>query len=87
MEFLVLLGAFILIVMGFTYLTLRRRDEMLEDMFTPEEPELAREFFQRMDDQLATMEANHTSEQPPAVEVAAQDDDDSIQWGDVPTVP
>lgn len=43
---IVLIAGFILLV-GLSFLALRRRDEMLQDFLTPEEPDIETEFFKK----------------------------------------
>jgi len=78
-EWLVLIAAGVLIVIGLTYLTLRRRDEMLEEIFTPVEQELAQEFFERIEAQERAKQ-EHPEEE--TVEEATEEDD--TDWGDLP---
>lgn len=82
-ELLVLLFAAVLVIVGFTYLSLRRRDEILQEIFTPDEPELAREFFRRIEDQeVQLIQQPLYDENTPPEEIHVADD---AEWGDIPT--
>jgi len=78
-EWFVLAAAGVLIVIGFAYLAMRRRDEILEDIFTPVEPELAQEFFKRIEAQ-ERKKAEPPEESPPEVAPIPE----ATEWGDLP---
>jgi hypothetical protein len=46
-ELLIVLLASLALVSGLAFLILRRRDEILRDFLTPEEPDIEQEFFKR----------------------------------------
>ncbi|MDR1269356.1 MAG: hypothetical protein LBK82_07510 [Planctomycetaceae bacterium] len=46
-ELLIILFACFALVSGLSFLILRRRDEILQDFLTPDEPNIEQEFFQR----------------------------------------
>lgn len=46
-ELLIVLFAGLALVSGLSFLILRRRDEILQNFLTPEEPDIEQEFFKR----------------------------------------
>jgi hypothetical protein len=62
-ELLIVLFAGLALVSGLSFLILRRRDEILQDFLTPEEPEIEQEFFKRKPaEESATPEEIHEEE-------------------------
>jgi hypothetical protein len=47
LELLIVLFACLALVSGLSFLILRRRDEILQDFLTPDEPDIEQEFFKR----------------------------------------
>lgn len=77
-EVMVILVGFVLVLLGLTFFLYRRRDEILEEIFTPEESELDQEFFKRIEEQQKQLE---TVEAEPSLDEV---DSEGFEWGDLP---
>ncbi|MDR1926027.1 MAG: hypothetical protein LBQ66_16790 [Planctomycetaceae bacterium] len=74
-EVLVILFAAVILIGGLALFVIRRRNEILQDFFTPEEPELADEFFKKRPAAVADEDKEVTDNN-------AQSDEESIGgWG------
>jgi hypothetical protein len=47
LELLIVFVACLALIFGLSFLILRRRDEIIQDFLTPEEPNIEQEFFKR----------------------------------------
>jgi hypothetical protein len=77
-ELLIILFAGLALVSGLSFLILRRRDEILQDFLTPEEPDLEQEFFKRKPvEEPVTPEEIHEDEET----VTKEESTPEIGWG------
>ncbi len=76
-QILILIGGTLLAVAGLTAFALRRREEILEDYFTPDEKDIEDDFFRRRAERRAA------AKPAPAEEDAdsAQPETEEAQWG------
>lgn len=77
-EFLLIAGAIVVLLAGLTVLLRRRRDEILEEIFTPEESEIEQEFFKRIEMQQKKLE------EPKEENTFEEVDTENFEWGDFP---
>ncbi|MDR2441646.1 MAG: hypothetical protein LBE12_19970 [Planctomycetaceae bacterium] len=76
-ELLIVLLACLALISGLSFLILRRRDEILQDFLTPEEPNIEQEFFKRTPvEEPVVQEEVHEEESP--IEEEEQSD---VGWG------
>ncbi len=75
-DLLVVLIAGVLLTVGLSYLALRRRNEILQDYLTPNEPDIDREFFKKH----PAPEADETdqAEEQPDIEAS---NEENAAWG------
>ena len=78
LDFLIVIAGGLILLTGLTFLALKRRNEILRDFLTPEEPEIEQEFFKRREKSKVVEEV--VEEQP--VE-SPSDVADETGWGDV----
>jgi hypothetical protein len=77
-ELLIILFAGLVLVSGLSFLILRRRDEILQDFLTPEEPNIEQEFFKRKPvEEPAAPEEIHEDEET----VTKEESTPEIGWG------
>jgi LPXTG-motif cell wall-anchored protein len=82
-EFLVVLMGGLILLLGLAFLVLRRRNEVLQNFLTPNEPDLENEFFRVKqkpqekisEDSPIEEESSETTEMP---------DENVVQWGTAP---
>ena len=77
LDFLIFFAAGLILLAGLTWLALRRRNEILQDYLTPEEPEIEQEFFKRREK--PKVEKEHTEEE--AAEGESEVAADEAGWG------
>jgi hypothetical protein len=79
-ELLIILFVGLALVSGLSFLILRRRDEILQDFLTPEEPDIEQEFFKRKPvEESATPEEIHGEKEEETV--AEKEPTPDIGWG------
>jgi len=80
LKVVVIVAGILVAIFGLTFLTLRRRSEILDHYFTPDEEGLEEDFFRRRAQrQRAAQSQQPQEEQPESREVPPAD-----QWGDSP---
>jgi hypothetical protein len=73
-EFLIIFVSALVLVVGLAMFALRRRGEILQDFLTPEEPNLATEFFKKRPELVESPEEGLPAEQ--------QNEEEQIgEWG------
>ncbi len=78
LKIAVIVVGIVVAVFGLTFLSLRRRTEILEHYFTPDEEGLEEDFFRRRAQRQTAAQDAKTQE-----EDAAQDQPIADEWGDV----
>ncbi|MDR3234816.1 MAG: hypothetical protein LBT46_14340 [Planctomycetaceae bacterium] len=76
-ELLVVALGGILLLISVAVLMLRRRNEILQEFLTPEEPELEDNFFQTSEKPAVAAEPETVDEEPPPEPEPPQE----VQWG------
>lgn len=74
-DLLLVAIAGLVLIAGLTFLALRRRNEILQDFLTPEEPNIEEEFFKKR------VVAEKAPEEERPVEPEQKDSDDGVSWG------
>ncbi|MDR3199023.1 MAG: hypothetical protein LBU34_14245 [Planctomycetaceae bacterium] len=77
-ELLIILFASLVLISGLSFLILRRRDEILQEFLTPDEPDIEREFFKRKPVQEPEIEQEEVREEETVTEEEPPPD---IGWG------
>ena len=81
-ELLVVVIGGLVLFIGLVLLVLRRRNEVLQDFLTPEEPNLEEEFFRaRKLQQEKTSPEQDTETEPEPDNVSEESNGDAVQWG------
>ena len=72
----------LLLLFGLAFLMLRRRNEMLQNFLTPEEPDLEQEFFRVRSPKQEETQSEDIAEQTETQETGeAVKEKDAIRWG------
>ncbi|MDR2171162.1 MAG: hypothetical protein LBP59_13545 [Planctomycetaceae bacterium] len=74
-EFIIIFVAAIVLLGGLVVFSMRRRSEILQDILTPEEPNLATEFFKKRP------EVEKTIEKEPEQQEQQTDEETIGEWG------
>jgi len=77
LDILIFFVAGLILFVGLTWLALRRRNEILQDYLTPEEPDIEQEFFRRREKPKAD---ESTAEEPPN-DAESESAADETGWG------
>ena len=77
-ELLVIVIGGLILLLGLALLVLRRRNEVLQDFLTPEEPNLEEEFFRIREVQRDEVPTEEEADEAETVEEA---DENAVQWG------
>ena len=79
LPFLIIFAGGLLLLAGLTLLALQRRNEILRELLTPEEPEIEKEFFKRRQ----KIEAEQPSNEEPSTENTSEPptSDETSAWG------
>ena len=79
-ELLVIIVGGLVLFLALAFLVLRRRNEVLQDFLTPDEPNLEEEFFR-----VRSVRPEKTPEEEPAEEepseAVEESNEDAVQWG------
>ena len=78
-ELLVVVIGGLILLLGLALLVLRRRNEVLQDFLTPEEPNLEEEFFRVR--QVQRDEVPSEEDEDIAETVVEEADKNAVQWG------
>jgi hypothetical protein len=81
-DLLIVIFAGVVLVSGLSFLILRRRDEMLRDFLTPEEPNIEQEFFKRKPAKEPT-KPDETNEEIPKEQNVDNEKPTEQEWGTV----
>ena len=77
-ELLVIVIGGLILLLGLALLVLRRRNEVLQDFLTPEEPNLEEEFFRIREVQRDEVPPEEDAAEAETVE---EPDENAVQWG------
>ena len=75
-DLLIVLIAGVVLVVGLSFLALRRRNELLQDYLTPEEPDIEQEFFKKRE-----IVETPAEQEPETVEAEEVDPMAGATWG------
>jgi len=79
LKIVVIIAGILVAVFGLTFLTLRRRSEILDHYFTPDEEGLEEDFFRR---RAQRQHAAHTQQPAEEAEPESEETPHADQWGD-----
>ena len=80
LDFLIVVAGGLILVAGLTFLALKRRNEILRDFLTPEEPDIEKEFFKHREE--PKVDEQPIDEQPVESESDGRADEES-GWGTI----
>ena len=79
LKVVVIIAGILVAIFGLTFLTLRRRSEILDHYFTPDEEGLEEDFFRR---RAQRQHATHSQQPLEEAEPESEDAPRADQWGD-----
>ena len=79
LDLLIIVAAGLVLLAGLTFLALKRRNEILQEFLTPEEPDIEKEFFKHREKSKGGTVT--TEEQPPSTESTDHAEEKESGWG------
>ncbi len=84
LDILIAFAAGLILVAGLTLLALRRRNEILQEFLTPDEPDIEKEFFKRRAKEIADKQIVQSTDES---DVETAPDGEDAGWGESATSP